>query len=95
VPIVMGALFAIALILIQAVNGVQGGPMASLLGTVVAIVSLWMVGHSITHLLKHMFPNHGTFLGGASTLQGRVGFVRGRVSAAGSALASPLRLIRR
>lgn len=95
VPIVMGALFAVALVVIQAVNGIQGGAMASLLGTVTSIVALWFVGHSITHLLKHMFPNHGPFLGGAATLQGRAGFVRGRIGAAGNVLGAPLRFIRR
>jgi hypothetical protein len=80
VPVVMGALFAVALVLIQAVNGVQGGPMAVLLGTMTAVVSMWFVGHSITHLLKHLFPQHSSFLGGAATLQSRTGFVRNQVS---------------
>ncbi len=76
VPIVMGALFPVALIVIQAVNGVQVGPMAVLLGTVTAVVSMWFVGHSITHLLRHLFPNHKNFMGGVSTLQSQAGQVR-------------------
>jgi hypothetical protein len=80
VPVVMGALFAVALVLIQAVNGVQSGPMAVLLGTMTAVVSMWFVGHSITHLLKHLFPEHRSFLGGAATLQNRTGFVRNQVA---------------
>jgi hypothetical protein len=92
VPIVMGALFAVALVVIQGVNAVQGGAMASLLGTVTAVVSLWFVGHSITHLLKHLFPNHSTFIGGATTLQTRGGFVRNRVA---GVLGPPTGLFRR
>ncbi len=69
VPIVMGALFPVALIVIQAVNGVQDGALAIVLGTVTAIVSMWFIGHSITHLLRHMFPNHKNLLGGVGTVQ--------------------------
>jgi hypothetical protein len=95
VPIVMGALFAVALVVIQAVNGVQAGPVAPLLGTVTSIVAMWFVGHSVSHLLKHLFPKHDSFLAGASTLQSRTGFVRNRVSAAGGVLSAPVRFIRR
>lgn len=91
VPIVMGPLFAIALVLIQGVNGVGGGAMAPLIGTVTAVVSMWMVGHTIMNLLKHVFPEHKSFLAGASNLQGRVGFVRGRVAAAVSPVTSVIR----
>jgi hypothetical protein len=80
VPIVMGALFAVALVLIQAVNGVQGGAMAVLLGTLTAVVSMWFVGHSITHLLRHLFPEHRSFLANAATFQSRTGFVRNQVA---------------
>ena len=82
VPIVMGALFAVALVVIQAVNAMQGGAMAVLLGTVTAIVSMWFVGHSITHLLKHIFPGHGSFMANAAMLQTRAMFVRARVASA-------------
>jgi hypothetical protein len=80
VPIVMGALFAVALVLIQAVNGVQGGAMAVLLGTMTAVVSMWFVGHSVTHLLKHLFPGHSSFLAGAAVLQARTRFVGSQVA---------------
>jgi hypothetical protein len=69
VPIVIGALFPIALIVIQAVNSVPDGSIALLLGTVTSVVSMWFIGHTITHLLKHLFPNHRNFLGGVSTVQ--------------------------
>jgi hypothetical protein len=69
VPIVLGALFPIALIVIQAVNSVPDGSIALLLGTVTSVVSMWFIGHTITHLLKHLFPNHRNFLGGVSTVQ--------------------------
>lgn len=69
VPIVMGALFPVALIVIQAVNSVPDGALALVLGTVTAIVSMWFIGHSITHLLKHLFPGHKNFLGGVGTVQ--------------------------
>lgn len=82
VPIVMGALFAVALVVIQAVNGIQGGAMASLLGTVTAVVALWFVGHSIHNLLKFLFPRHDTFVGAAVALQVRGAFVRNRVAGA-------------
>jgi hypothetical protein len=81
VPIVMGALFGVALVLIQAVNGVQGGAMAVLLGTMTAVVSMWFVGHTITHLLKHLFPGHSSFLAGAALVQARTRFVGGQVAA--------------
>jgi hypothetical protein len=80
VPIVMGTLFAVALVVIEAVNSVQGGAMAVLLGTVTAVVALWFVGHSIHNLLRFLFPRHDTFLGAAVTLQTRGGFVRNRVA---------------
>jgi hypothetical protein len=76
VPVVMGTLFPVALIVIQAVNGVQGGAMAVLLGTVTAVVSMWFVGHAIFHLLAHLFPNHRTLLGGVAVLQARAGSLR-------------------
>jgi len=79
VPIVMGALFAVALAVIQAVNAIQGGAMAVLLGTVTTIVAMWFVGHSIVHLLKHMFPEHKTFLANAGAAEGKFNYVRGRV----------------
>jgi hypothetical protein len=82
VPVVMGALFAVALIVIQAVNGLQGGAMATLLGTVTAVVSLWFVGHSIHNLLRFLFPRHETLMGAAVVLQTRAGFVRNRIGAA-------------
>ncbi len=91
VPIVMGALFAVALVVIQAVNGVQGGPMATLLGTVTAIVALWFVGHSIVHLLKHIFPEHRSFLANAATAQSRSTFVRSRIGAVMSPATSVIR----
>jgi hypothetical protein len=69
VPIVLGALFPIALIVIQAVNSVPDGSIALLLGTLTSVVSMWFIGHTITHLLKHLFPNHKNFLGGVSTVQ--------------------------
>jgi len=87
-PIVMGALFAVALVVIQGVNGVQAGAVAPLLGTVTAVVALWFVGHSVRQLLSHLFPNHQTFLGGASGYQSRAGFVRARV---GNALGPVIR----
>lgn len=77
VPIVMGALFAVALIVIEAVNGVQGGIVASLLGTITAIVALWFVGHAIRQLIGHLFPEHRGFVAGATTAQGRYRWVRG------------------
>jgi len=92
VPVVMGALFAVALIIIQAVNGVGGGAMAPLLGTVTAVVSLWFVGHTIGHLLKHLFPNHGAFLANANTATSRYGYVRSRV---GNVLSPVTSIIRR
>jgi len=92
VPIVMGALFAVALIVIQAVNGVSAGVVTPLLGTVTAVVSLWFVGHAIAKLLGAIFPEHRSFYGGATTVQGRSGFIRGRV---GSAIAPATSLIRR
>jgi hypothetical protein len=82
VPIVMGALFAVALVVIQGVNGVQAGPIAPLLGTVTAVVALWFVGHAIRQLLSHLFPNHQGLLYGAAGLQGRAAFVRARVGSA-------------
>jgi hypothetical protein len=91
VPLVMGALLAVALIMIQAVNGVGGGAMAPVLGTFTAIVSLWFVGHTIGHLLKHLFPNHGSFLANANTASTRYGYVRGRVGAALSPVTSIIR----
>jgi hypothetical protein len=87
-PMVMGALFAVALVVIQGVNGVQAGPVAPLLGTVTAVVALWFVGHAVRQLLSHLFPNHQTFLGGATGYQGRAGFVRARV---GNALGPVIR----
>ena len=69
VPIVMGALFPVALLIIQAVNSVPDGSLALLLGTMTSIVSMWFIGHSITHLLRHLFPNHRNLLGGVATMQ--------------------------
>ena len=80
VPVVMGALFGVALVLIQGVGGVAGGALAVLLGTMTAVVSMWFVGHSITHLLRHLFPGHNSFLGGATTLQNRARFVSAQVA---------------
>jgi hypothetical protein len=80
VPVVMGAMFAVALILVQAVNGVQAGPLAVLLGTMTAVVSMWFVGHSIRQLISHLFPEHRGFLAGASNLQGRTSFVSSQVA---------------
>jgi hypothetical protein len=91
VPIVMGALLPVALIVIQAVNGAGGAALAPLFGTIVAVVSLWLVGHSIGALLKHIFPEHRSFLANASTAQGRVGFVRSRVGAVLSPVTSIVR----
>jgi hypothetical protein len=82
VPVVMGTLFAIALVVIEAVNAIQGGAMAVLLGTVTAIVALWFVGHSIHNLLRFMFPRHDTFLGAAVTVSTRGAFIRNRVAGA-------------
>jgi hypothetical protein len=92
VPVVMGALFAIALVVIQAVNSVNAGMITPLLGTVTAVVSLWFVGHAIGRLLGTIFPEHRGFSAGANTVQGRAGFVRGRI---GSAFAPATSLIRR
>jgi hypothetical protein len=92
VPVLMGALFAVALMVIQAVNAVNSGPITPVLGTVTAVASLWFVGHSIGRLLGHLFPEHKNFFGGASTVQGRAGFVRERV---GGALAPATNLFRR
>lgn len=64
VPLVMGAMFPVALIVIQAVNALPDGSLAILLGTVTSIVSMWFVGHSITHLLRHLFPRHQSFSAG-------------------------------
>lgn len=91
VPVVMGAMFAVALVLIQAVNGVDTGPMAVLLGTLTAVVSMWFVGHSIRQLISHLFPGHNTFLGGASNLQSRTTFVRNQISSVTSPVVSLVR----
>jgi hypothetical protein len=64
VPLVMGTLFPVALIVIQAVNALPDASIAVVLGTVTSIVSMWFVGHSITHLLKHLFPRHQNFSAG-------------------------------
>jgi hypothetical protein len=95
VPIVMGALFAVALVVVQGVNGVQAGPIAPLLGTVTAVVALWSVGHAIHHILRFMFPNHGSFMAGAVLLSSRASFVSTRVQSAVGALASPARFVAR
>jgi hypothetical protein len=68
VPILIGALFPVSLIIIQAVNAVPDGSLAAILGTVTTIVAMWFIGHTITHLLKHLFPGHKNFLGGFSTV---------------------------
>jgi hypothetical protein len=77
VPIVMGALLPVALIVIQAANGVQIGIVAPLFGTITAIVAFWFVGHAIRQLIGHLFPEHRGFVAGASTAQGRYRWVRG------------------
>jgi hypothetical protein len=91
VPIVMGAMFAVALVLVQAVNGVDTGPMAVLLGTLTTVVSMWFVGHSIRQLVSHLFPEHRGFLAGASNLQGRTSFVRNQISNVTSPVVSLVR----
>lgn len=91
VPIVMGPLLAVALIVVQAVNGAGGAALAPLFGTITAVVALWLVGHSVGTLLKHLFPEHKSFLANAATAQGRAGFVRSRVGAAISPVTSFIR----
>jgi hypothetical protein len=82
VPVLMGALFAVALVVIQAVNAVNSGPITPVLGTITAVAALWFVGHAIGRLLGTIFPEHKSFFGGASTVHGRSGFIRGRVGGA-------------
>jgi hypothetical protein len=91
VPIVMGALFAVALVVIGGVSGVGGGAMAPVLGTTTAVVSMWFVGHTIGNLLKHIFPEHKGFMTNAATFQSRSGFVRSRVSGVLSPVTSFIR----
>jgi hypothetical protein len=78
VPILMGALFAVALVVIQAVDGINAGMITPLLGTVTAVVSLWFVGHAIVQVFKFLYPNHSHFMGAASTASSRAGLVRDR-----------------
>jgi hypothetical protein len=59
---------------------------------VTTIVSMWFVGHSIVHLLKHLFPEHKAFLSNANTVEGRFNYVRGKV---GGALAPVAGIVRR
>ncbi|HEY7200066.1 MAG TPA: hypothetical protein VIC57_07645 [Candidatus Dormibacteraeota bacterium] len=91
VPVVMGALFAVALVLIQGVGGVAGGALEPVLGTLTAVVALWFVGHSIGHLLKHMFPNHKSLMANAATAQGQFAYVRSQIGAAISPVTSIIR----
>ena len=95
VPIVMGALFGVALVVVNAVNGIEPGALAPLLGTVTAVVALWFVGHSIHQLLRFLFPGHQGFFAGVVLWHGRAGFVGARAVSAVRTVTSPARLVRR
>jgi len=82
VPILVGTLLPVAMIVIQAANAVNDGELAALLGMVTTIVSMWFIGHAITRLLGHLFPEHRSFLHGAANAYARGGFVANRVRGA-------------
>src|SRR5215472_6041934 len=95
VPIVMGALFAVALVVIQAVNSLQAGLVTPLLGTVTAVVSLWFVGHAIHQLLRYLYPGHSGFLAGAVVVRSRASFIGSQVRGAGRTVLGPVLALRR
>jgi hypothetical protein len=77
VPVVLGAMFAVAMTVILTAESSAGATaIGPLLSPLTAIAALWFVGHSIQALLKHMFPGHSGFMSGVMTFHARTTFVR-------------------
>jgi len=81
VPVVLGALFAVAMSVILTTESSAGASsIGPLLSPLTAVASLWFVGHSIQHLLKHMFPGHSGFMSGMINAHSRSTYVGRLVS---------------
>lgn len=73
VPVVLGALFAVAMAIILATDSsTAGAAIGPLFGPVTTVASLWFVGHAIRNLLSHLFPSHRTFYQGITTANQRL-----------------------
>ncbi len=77
VPIVLGALFAVAMtVILTTQTSTAASSIGPLLSPLTAVASLWFVGHSVQHLLKHLFPGHSGFMSGMINVHQRTTYVR-------------------
>jgi hypothetical protein len=81
VPIVLGALFAVAMsVILVTQSSTAASSVGPLLGPVTAVASLWFVGHGVRELLRFLFPGHSGFVSNVVSTHQRTTYLRKLVS---------------
>jgi hypothetical protein len=77
VPIVLGALFPVAMsVILTTETSTAATSIGPLLGPITAVAALWFVGHAIKQLLGYLFPGHSGIMVGFLAAHARVGGYR-------------------